>query len=398
MSLLTGLDRLVVCDFQKLTGKTIGVVCNQATVNSGLTHFLDLLLPLHRQGKLKVAAVFGPQHGPWGVQQDNMIEWEGGVDARTGLPFYSLYGERREPKPEWLAGLDLLALDLPDIGSRYYTFIWTLALCMKACESLGLPILVLDRPNPLGGIEVEGTVGRQEFASFVGLHPLPMRHGMTLGEIARYLQSEFYPRSVVEVLSLEGWDRAMQFEDFGSNWVMPSPNMPSIETARVYPGMCLLEGTKLSEGRGTTRPFEIFGAPGFDGWKLAEELDGLGLLGCLFRPMSFQPTFQKFAGQACQGAFLHVTDRMAFRPVLTAVAALQACLRQWPKGSSFWRKPPYEYEFEKLPFDILAGNAWLREAIEAQTPLIEITERMRAECAAFEPQRQRALAIGESRS
>lgn len=377
-----------------MLSKTIGVVCNQATVDSGLAHILDLLLPLHREGKLTIGAVLGPQHGPWGIQQDNMIEWEGGEDPRTGLPFYSLYGERREPRQEWLQGLDLLVVDLPDIGSRYYTFIWTLALCMKACEPLGLPILVLDRPNPLGGIEMEGTVGLPEFASFVGLHPLPMRHGMTLGEIARYLQSEVYPRTQVQVAEVEGWERGVQFEDFGQNWVMPSPNMPSVETARVYPGMCLLEGTNLSEGRGTTRPFEIFGAPGLDGWKLAEQLNGERLPGCRFRPLPFQPTFQKFAGQACQGAFLHVTDRRTFRPVVTAVAVLQACLRQWPEKEPFWRDPPYEYEFEKLPINILAGNSWLREAIEAQTPLGEIDERMRAECEGFAPARTYALLYG----
>ena len=381
MHVATGLDLLVRDGFARLQGQRIGLVCNQATVDCGLTHALDLFLVPHREGRLRIGAVFGPQHGLWGAQQDNMIEWEGGVDPRTGLVVHSLYGEHREPTDAMLEGLERLVIDLPDIGARYYTFMWTLALCLKACARLGIPVTVLDRPNPIGSA-CEGPVLDPRFDSFVGLLPLPTRHGRTLGELARHFQAAHFPSVALEVVACEGWDGASALDATGLPWVMPSPNMPTLETAFVYPGMCLLEGTQLSEGRGTTRPFEIFGAPSIDAWAYAEAMNGLRLPGCHFRPYVFEPTFHKFAGQACGGAFLHVTSRTTFEPVLTAIAALQEVQRGWP-SAMLWRPAPYEYEYDKRPIDILAGNDWMRPAIENLEPLAGIRERMTAELATF---------------
>lgn len=389
MSVRTGLSRLD-SGRVRLPGHRIGLVCNQATIDDRAVHILDALLPLHREGLFEIAAVFGPQHGIWGHTQDNMIEWEGYLDPRTGIPFHSLYGEHREPTDAMLEGIDLLVVDLPDIGTRYYTFLWTLALCMKACERLGTPVLVLDRPNPIGGHIVDGTVLDPAFESFVGLYPLPMRHGMTLGEFAGYMRAIYFPKCRLEVVEVEGWDRRQWFDETGLFWAMPSPNMPSLETALVYPGMCLIEGTRLSEGRGTTRPFEIFGAPYIDGWSLADKLNAAKLPGVVFRPIQFQPTFQKYAGEVCEGCFIHVTDRERYPSVLVAVAVLRQVVEDYRRDFR-WLDPPYEYEYEKMPIDILAGNSWLREAIEVGTPLSQIDERMQVERESFAETRRQFL-------
>jgi uncharacterized protein YbbC (DUF1343 family) len=260
-----------------------------------------------------------------------------------------------------LSGLEVLVIDLPDVGSRYYTFIWTMALCMKACEPLGIKVVVLDRPNPINGVSVEGPVLEREYASFVGLYPLPIRHGKTIGEVARWLKETEFPGVDLEVVEAVGWDRSLYLDETAFLWTVPSPNMPTVDTAVVYPGMCLLEGTNLSEGRGTTRPFETFGAPWVDGWALASELNSRGLPGVVFRPVQFLPTFQKHAGIVCQGCFLHVVDRRSFLPFLTGCQILQTVSCAYPQFS--FNPPPYEYEETLLPIDILLGNGWLRQAI-----------------------------------
>lgn len=364
MAVKTGLDRMREEDFARFEGKAVAVLCNQASVDGSLNHILDLLLPLHRGKSLQVQAVFGPQHGPYGHTQDNMLEWEGYLDARTGFRFYSLYGQHRKPTTESLAGVESFIVDLQDVGARYYTFIWTMLLCMEACEAQGIPFVALDRPNPIGGTSVEGPGIEPGYESFVGLHSLPMRHGLTVGEIAAKLRAERVPGLELEIIEMEGWRRDMYWSDTGLTWVAPSPNMPSPETALVYPGMCLLEGTNLSEGRGTTRPFEWIGAPYLDSWEFAEELNSFGLPGVFFRPAPFQPTFQKHAGQFCGGAFVYVMDRTTFMPVKTAVATLLTAKKLAPTHFA-WKQTPYEYEERLLPIDILAGGTWLREAVES---------------------------------
>lgn len=357
------MDRLIDSDCKSLAGRKIGVVCNQASVASDYGHILSHLLPLHNQGEFEIVAVFGPQHGIWGHTQDNMIEWEGYRDPRTGLVFHSLYGEHREPTPEMLEGIDELVIDLPDVGSRYYTFIWTMALCLKACEPLGIPITILDRPNPINGVTREGKPLEMAYASFVGLHPLVHRHGMTVGEIAGWLVETVHPKVRLRVIECTGWAREDYLDETDFKWVPPSPNMPTVDTAVVYPGMCLLEGTRLSEGRGTTRPFETFGAPYIDGWSLAEKLNRSRLPGCVFRPVQFLPTFQKYAGVVCEGCFIHVTDRRSFLPLLAGLTVMQAVRQLYPEDF-VWLDPPYEYEEKLLPIDILLGVGGLREAIE----------------------------------
>lgn len=353
----TGLDRLHFREYDRLNGRPYGILCNQATITRDCRHILELPLPPG------LKAIFGPQHGLYGHTQDNMIEWEG--STRGLVPIHSLYGQHRKPTPEMLQGIDLLVVDLPDIGSRYYTFAWTTVLAIEACQEAGVDVLILDRPNPLGGIVREGPVN--EIKSFVGLRPVPIRHGLTLGEIARSIKDD------VQIEEATGWRREDLFPATGLTWAMPSPNMPTFETALVYPGGCLLEGTTVSEGRGTTRPFEIFGDPEFDSAEIAAALNELSLPGVHFRPIEFQPTFNKHEGQICRGCFVHVTDAARFQPVRTYAHILHESYRR--KGGDFWKQPPYEYEYEISPIDLLWGSPWLREAIQADD-LVGLDEQL----------------------
>lgn len=383
----SGIDRFERMLPKKFHGLKAGLLIHPASVNKKLIHTKDILL---KSKKVKVTAFFGPQHGIFGNTQDNMIEWEGFVDKDTGIPVYSLYGKTRKPNAEMLKDIEVLIIDLQDVGARYYTFIWTMALCMEACEEKGIPVIVLDRVNPIGGHLTEGPVLKPEFSSFVGLHPLPVRHGMTIGELALYFKDKFYPKLDLTVIPLKGWRRNQWFDETGLPWVMPSPNMPTLHTATVYPGMCLFEGTILSEGRGTTRPFEIFGAPFIEPEELVKKLKDFRLKGVVFRPLYFTPTFNKFSGELCGGAQIHVTDREKFKPFKTAVAILLAIHELYPEVK-LWRQPPYEYEFEKLPFDILAGSDRLRMDIEIGKPLKEMEELWNREVSAFEKVRSRYL-------
>jgi uncharacterized protein YbbC (DUF1343 family) len=357
---LSGLDQFEKLWPRDLRGARVGLLVHPASIDRTYTHAVDRF----RSAKCcELTALFGPQHGIRGETQDNMIEWRGYSDSKTGMPVYSLYGAVRKPTANMLKKIDVLVVDLQDVGARYYTFIWTLDLCMQACAELGKSVIVLDRPNPINGVDMEGTVLDPEFSSFVGGKPLPVRHGMTIGEIGTYLRELYYPTLPFSVITMKGWRRCMWFDDTGLPWVMPSPNMPTLDTAIVYPGMCLLEGTMLSEGRGTTRPFEIFGAPYIDGWKLAEALKQYRLPGVVFRPLSFKPTFQKHAKKLCGGLQIHVTDRTIFRSWQSAVAIIKAVHDLYPDQFK-WKQPPYEYETKKMPFDILAGTDRIRHAIE----------------------------------
>lgn len=372
---------------KKFYGLKAGLLIHPASVNRKLIHTKDILL---KSKKIRITALFGPQHGIFGDTQDNMIEWEGFVDKETGIPVYSLYGKTRKPTNGMLKNLDIFIVDLQDVGTRYYTFIWTMALCMEACKEKGIPLVVLDRVNPIGGHLTEGPVLKPEFSSFVGLHPLPVRHGMTIGELALYFKDKFYSDLDLTVIPLKGWKRNQWFDETGLPWVMPSPNMPTLDTATVYPGMCLLEGTILSEGRGTTRPFEIFGAPFIEPEKLVRRLKDFKLNGVCFRPLYFTPTFNKFSGELCGGAQIHVIDREKFKPFNTAVAILLAIRNLYPK-IKLWRQPPYEYEFEKLPIDILSGSDRLRNDIEKEVPLKDMKDWWEKESLAFEKVRNRYL-------
>jgi uncharacterized protein YbbC (DUF1343 family) len=376
----TGLDQIATKWPKVLKDARVGLVVHPASVSRMLRHAVSIC---REALKFRVKALFGPQHGIRGETQDNMIEWEGFRDEATGIPVFSLYGKSRRPTPEMLRGLDALVIDLQDVGARYYTFIWTMALIMQACREEGKAVIVLDRPNPIGGKLTEGPpVLAPGYSSFVGLHPLPVRHGMTIGEIALYLQTA-YQGVQLHIIGMKGWARGMWFDDTGLPWVLPSPNMPTVETASVYPGMCLLEGTNLSEGRGTTRPFEIFGAPFIEPDRLVGRLSGFGLGGVVFRPLYFLPTFQKHAGTLCGGVQIHVTDRRRFRPFKTGVGILKAVFELYPKDFS-WKNPPYEYEERLMPIDILAGTDRLRKDIEAGTDLNEMEHWWDEELRAFE--------------
>jgi uncharacterized protein YbbC (DUF1343 family) len=284
-----------------------------------------------------------------------------------------------------LENLDVMAIDVQDAGSRYYTFIWTMELCMQACMEMGKSVVILDRPNPIGGHITEGPVLDMAYTSFVGQRPLPVRHGMTIGEIACYLKNEFYPSLDLHIIQLQEWKRHMWFDETRLPWIIPSPNMPTLDTAIVYPGMCLLEGTNLSEGRGTTRPFELFGAPFIEPEALAAHLKDFHLPGVAFRPLHFQPTFQKHAGSLCGGAQIHVLNRERFRPFKTGVAVIKAVHNLYPKHFQ-WKLPPYEYEAEKMPIDILAGTDRLRKEIEREESLDLMEKWWREQCRAFDKQ------------
>lgn len=374
----TGLDRLLASDLSRIRGQRLSLLCHQASLDQALNHAADLIGSVRG---VRLTALFAPEHGLWGAAQDHAAI--GTIHERaTGLPVYSLYGRRRAPSPAMLSGLDALVCDLQDVGARYYTFVWTMTLTMQACAKTGVRLIVLDRPNPLGGIQVEGNVLDPRFASFVGLSPLPVRHGMTMGELARYLNRRHGFNCRLEVVPMAGWRRPMLWEETQLAWIPPSPNMPTPDTARVYPGACLIEGTNLSEGRGTTRPFEWIGAPYIKSHTLARALNAEGLPGVHFRPCQFQPTFHKWKGRLCGGVHIHVMDRRRFKPYLTGLALIAHARRLYPRQFA-WRKPPYEFERKKLPIDLLCGTDQIRRQIEAGRPLRRIEAAWRPALAAF---------------
>jgi uncharacterized protein YbbC (DUF1343 family) len=387
----TGLELVLDGTSAALRGKRVGLIANATTVDARLRHAVDLL---HADAGVDLRVLFGPEHGLRGDAQD-MIGVDGGErDARTGLPVYSLYGHDAaslSPTPAMLEGLDAVVFDIQDVGARYYTFVWTMVLAMRACARAGVAVVVLDRPNPIGGMDdaVEGGAVHPGFESFVGLCSVPNRHGMTAGEIARMAVDVEQLDLALEVVAMRGWRRAMHFDDTGLPWVLPSPNMPTPDTALVYPGMCLLEGTELNEGRGTTRPFELWGAPWIDGYALAEALEGdaAALPGVRFRPSVITPTFHKFAGRACGGVQLHVVDRAAFRPYVTGVAILRAVRALWP-GDFAWRRRAYEFVDRVPAIDLLCGSAAVREGIDAGASLADLAATWRDEQRAFVARRR----------
>lgn len=363
---------------QSLRGQTIGLVCNPASVDAQLQHVWNRA----EAAGVRVGAVFGPQHGFRSDVQDNMIETPHGRDARRRVPVYSLYSDTRQPTRQMLEGLDAIVIDLQDVGTRIYTYAYTMANCLGAARAHDLPVIVCDRPNPIGGVAVEGPVLDERFTSFVGQFPIPMRHGMTIGELARLFNDQFGLGARLDVVRMTGWRRDAYFDQTGLSWVLPSPNLPTLESAVVYPGTVLFEGTNVSEGRGTTKPFELMGAPWVDPEPFAADLNRQRLPGVRFRPAVFEPTFQKHARTTCGGVQLHVTDRSVFRPVETAVLLIEAFRNAGPDRFA-WRDPPYEYEHTKMPVDILYGSSALRDGFGAGRRAREIAGDWADDIAAF---------------
>lgn len=380
----TGLDRFLGGEGRPWKKKRLGVVAHGASVTGRLEPAVNAL----RRAGYRVTALFAPEHGLSADLQDQ-APVQGNRDKRAGIPVHSLYGSTLAPTPNMLSEIDVLVFDLQDIGVRYYTFIWTMALALKACAQLGKPFIVLDRPNPLGGIKIEGNMPDPAFASFVGLHPIPVVHGMTAGELALYFNRTQGWNAGLHVIKMRGWRRAMRFNDTGLPWVLPSPNMPTLDTATIYAGMCLLEATNLSEGRGTTRPFEMVGAPFIDGDRLAKALAAQKLSGVMFRPVSFRPTFNKWAGSLCGGVQLHVTDPARFPSFLTGLVLIQTVRKLFPKFR--WKNPPYEYETRKKPMDILCGTDQIRTGIERGIHPMLLEKSWRPARAAFLQNRQKDL-------
>ncbi len=355
-----GIEKLLTSPPCWLGEKRIGLLTNQASVDSTLNNTVDLLVQSYPK---TIKALFGPQHGFRGEKQDNMVESRDFIHPRFNLPVFSLYGTSRVPTKEMLELIDILVIDLQDIGTRVYTFITTLAYCLRAAQEHGKKVVVLDRPNPIGGTAVEGNLLKEQLRSFVGVYPLPMRHGLTIGEAAGIFNTQHRIGCDLEVIPMEGWKRTMYFQETGLHWIPPSPNMPSFTTALVYPGQVILEGTNLSEGRGTTTPFEILGAPFIDPFRLHYNLAGKDLPGIHLREVFFQPTFHKWQGEVCGGLQIHITDPDSYKPYVTSLTIIQEIHSLYPRDFS-WRNPPYEYEEEKMPIDLISGDDSIREAIE----------------------------------
>lgn len=379
-----GIDILITSKFKALRKKRIALLTHIPATDSTLVptinHFVNSKI-------IDTKLIFAPEHGLFSALQDQIFVKN---QQQKNIPIVSLYGTRLCPPLKILRAIDIVVIDLVDIGTRYYTFIWSAILLIKKIAELRKKIIVLDRPNPLNGITMQGPVLEAKFSSFVGLYPLPVRHGMTIGELCNMINRESKFNADITIIKMEGWKRMFYFPDCGLYWTVPSPNMPSFETASVYPGMCLLEGTNVSEGRGTTRPFEIFGAPWIDGEILVKELRQKKIRGVEFRPLKFIPTFHKYQGMVCGGAQVYVTDLKTFDPVCLGLEIVSTIRNLYPKNFA-WRRPPYEFEKKKMPFDILIGNSWIREAIEKGRPVSLMKRRWSKDLELFKRMRKRYL-------
>jgi uncharacterized protein YbbC (DUF1343 family) len=380
-----GIEQLILSPPKWLSDCRLGLLCNQASTDSTLMHSRDLIIK-NFPGQL--TCIFSPQHGFFSEKQDNMIESGHASDSATGLPMYSLYSRERRPSKEMFDLFDVLLIDLFDVGTRVYTFLYTMAYCLEAAAEFNKKVLVLDRPNPVGGELLEGNIIQQDCYSFVGLYPIPMRHGLTFGELALLLNRHFNIGADLDILSMQGWRRKMLYEDTGLDWVFPSPNMPSPATALVYPGQVIWEGTNISEGRGTCLPFELFGAPFFDLNAILRKIEAsIDLPGCFLRPLLFEPTSNKWVGQTCKGFQIHITDPATFRPYRTSLALLQAVILLYPEAFQY-KKPPYEYEYERLPMDLIIGDRQVRQAIEQGQSIMDIEKSWQNDLNDFDKLRQ----------
>ena len=361
----TGLEKLVAGPQQWIRDERLGLLCNPASVDRQITHARTLI---HQSFPRKLKALYSPQHGFFAEKQDNMIESEDLLDPVLQVPVFSLYGQTRIPSARMFEPIDVLIVDLQDVGTRVYTFIYTLSYCLEAAAKYDIRVLVLDRPNPINGIDIEGNQLASDCKSFVGRFPIPMRHGLTIGELAVLFNDHFNIGCDLEVIPMKGWQRSMLFTDTGLPWVAPSPNLPTLMSAMVYPGQVLWEGTNVSEGRGTTQPFELFGAPYIDVQKITAVLETEKIPGVLFRPVVFQPTSNKWRETPCNGFQIHVTDPLRYRPYKTTLHLLRAIMAQH-RGQFEWMPPPYEYEFDRLPIDLIIGDRGIRERLESMEPI-----------------------------
>ncbi len=384
-----GLEQCLTAPPRSLKGKRLGLLCNQASTDHRFRHCRDLVIQ-HFPGQLH--CLFSPQHGFFSAKQDNMIESDHSIDPVSGLPVYSLYGETRKPYPSMFADIDVLLIDLIDVGTRVYTFIWTVVYCLQTAAETGTAVMILDRPNPIGG-SVEGNLLKEDCASFVGLWPIPMRHGLTVGEVALLCNTEMGIGADLEVVPVQGWQREMTFPQTGAPWLFPSPNMPTFQTALVYPGQVVWEGTNVSEGRGTTLPFELVGAPFIDVHEVLDTIAQTEMPGCLLRPLVYEPTSGKWAGEQCQGFQLHVTGSASFRPYRTSLVLLQALLVLYPESFTY-TDPPYEYEFERLPMDLILGDRAVRKALKQGVNIDELERSWQDDLREFQ-QRCRAVFLYE---
>ena len=376
----SGLEILLEKFPPRLKGKRIGILCHAPSVTRNFSHITDLFF---RKDECRLSAIFGPQHGLFGQTQDNMIEWAGDTHPVYKVPVFSLYGQHRKPTIKMLENIDDLIIDLQDVGARLYTYIWTVKLCMEACAEAGIPVWILDRPNPIAAIKVDGPVLKEEYFSFVGGASIPMCHRMTIGEIAVWLREKYFKKCDLRVIWMKDWHRAMMFYETGLPWVIPSPNMPTLNTAIVYPGTVLIEALNLSEGRGTTLPFELFGAPFVDSYQLKKNLEARQINGCCFRLHNFIPTFNKYQDRLCNGLQIHITDLAEFRPVSTILEILDAVIQTSPAGEMKFNEPPYEYEYRLSPFDILSGDSGMRKTLENRESLKSEKERWAKEAEDF---------------
>lgn len=385
--MITGLEKLMHEPHLIVGEGKLGLLYNQASVDSSFRAAPDLIDSAF-PGRL--VALFGPQHGVSGTEQDNMKETGHATHRRLGLPVYSLYFDSRRPSPEMLEAVDIILVDIQDVGTRVYTFATTVLYLMEACAKAGKKVVILDRPNPINGADVEGNLLLREYSSFVGPFPIPMRHGLTLGELMSLYNEEYTIKCDLKVIPVTGWPREEYFDQTGIPWVLPSPNMPLVETAVVYPGQVALEGTNISEGRGTTRPFEIFGAPYLEPERFLAALEPACLDGAALRVIDFRPTFNKWTGDLCHGFQIHVMDRKLFRPYRFTLGILSAALKLYPNDFQ-WSPPPYEYVHDKLPIDVILGDRRVREDLEQGCPILEMEREWAKDLDEFMKTRARYL-------
>jgi len=377
---ITGLESLLNKFPDRLKGKSIGILCHASSITRNYEHISEIFF---RRLDCRLAALFGPQHGIHGQTQDNMIEWQSQKHPVFNIPLYSLYGNYRKPSIEMLNGLDAFVIDLQDVGARLYTYIWTVKLCMEACAESGIPVWLLDRPNPIGKLPFDGPVLKKEFFTFVGGASIPLCHRMTLGEMALWIKDKYIQNCELNVVWMKDWKRNSLYSETGLPWVLPSPNIPTLQTALVYPGNVLIEALNLSEGRGTTIPFELFGAPFINPEKLKKNLDERQIRGCIFRSHDYIPTFHKFRDELCFGFQVHITDVSDFKPVATTLEILDAIIETSEPDALKFKLPPYEYEYRLMPFDILSGDSGMRETLLSRKNIPAEIERWSYEIEEF---------------